>query len=65
MLKEPILQKEENVPWLCPTGQYQHIRPYFIYQDLIYLYFKVIKWQDYNDRRLECDQRMWLLKSKV
>ena len=64
ILKEPLLPEDEDVPWLCPSGQWQHIRPRHIYQDLIDKMFEEVKTLQYKDPDVDCMQRMWLLKSR-
>ena len=43
LLKEPVLLEDDNVPWLCPSGQWQHIRPCHVYTELIEELFIVEK----------------------
>ena len=43
LLKEPILKENEEVPWLCPSGQWQHIRPRHVYQEYFDQMFKEVK----------------------
>ena len=64
LLKEPLLPEDEEVPWLCPRGQWQHVRPRHVYQDYFDQMFMEVKTQQYRDPSVDCMQRMWLLQSQ-
>ena len=46
ILKEPILDKEEKTPRLCPSGQWMIVRPLQELEKWIKLNFVIISFKD-------------------